>query len=70
MCPCAVAAFNQNINGWYTGAVTTMDDMFYDAAAFNQNINGWATGAVTAMDSMFSKRRPSTRTSTAGPPAP
>ena len=43
------AAFNQNINGWNTGAVADMYGMFCGAAAFNQNINGFDTGAVTTM---------------------
>ena len=46
-------AFNQNIGGWDTAAVTNMDSMFYGATAFNQNIGDWDTSAVTKMDSMF-----------------
>ena len=46
-------AFNQNIGGWATAAVTNMHSMFYGATAFNQNIGDWDTSAVTKMDSMF-----------------
>ena len=47
------AVFNQNINGWATGAVKTMSNMFYGAKAFNQNLNNWDTSAVKYMDRMF-----------------
>ena len=54
-----VAAFNQNINGFNTSAVTTMERMFYTnhgvQAFFNRNINNWATGAVTSMVQTFYK---------------
>ena len=31
----SAGAFNQNVNGWATGAVKSMQDMFRDAGAFN-----------------------------------
>ena len=46
-------AFNQNIGGWNTSAVTNMGSMFYGVTTFNQDISGWNTGAVTTMQSMF-----------------
>jgi surface protein len=49
----AASAFNQDISGWATGAVTNMTSMFRRASAFNQNIGGWDTGAVTDMHYMF-----------------
>ena len=84
VCPCAVAAFNQNINGFNASAVTTMRSTFSSAAAFNQTINGWNTGTVADMSYMFYKAAafnqningfntrtvPSIRTSTASTPAP
>ncbi len=47
------AAFNQNIGGWDTGAVTDMRYMFSEASAFNQDIGSWNTAAVTNMGWMF-----------------
>ena len=46
-------AFNQDISGWNTGAVTNMESMFYFAQAFGgypynqQDISGWNVGAVS-----------------------
>ena len=36
-----------------TRKVTTMTDMFRNAANFNQDVSGWNTGAVTSMNYMF-----------------
>jgi surface protein len=46
-------AFNQNIGGWNTAAVTSMNSMFLNATAFNQDIGSWNTAAVTDMFGMF-----------------
>ena len=41
---CSRPAFNQDIGGWNTGAVTHMGAMFYGATAFNQDIGScWNT---------------------------
>lgn len=47
------SAFNQNIGGWNTTAVTDMSAMFSEASTFNQNIGGWNTAAATTMSGMF-----------------
>lgn len=46
--------FNEPLNNWNTGSVTTMARMFRSANDFNQNINGWNTSQVTDMSDMFS----------------
>ncbi|MCS5593582.1 MAG: BspA family leucine-rich repeat surface protein, partial [Porticoccaceae bacterium] len=49
-------AFNQDISGWNTGAVTSMYYMFTDAAAFNNGgvVLDWSdTSKVTNMSKMF-----------------
>ena len=43
-------AFNQNVDGWRTGSVTSTERMFHDAAAFNQNIDSWQTDSVNTKD--------------------
>ena len=49
----AIGTFNEDINGWQVGQVTTMSFMFTNAAAFNQPLNGWQVGKVTDMFAMF-----------------
>jgi surface protein len=34
-------AFNQDISGWDTSSVTTIQQMFYTATSFNQNLSSW-----------------------------
>ena len=46
-------SFNQNLDNWDTGKVTTMIDMFNNAILFNQNIGSWNTYNVTSMYGMF-----------------
>jgi len=45
--------FNQGINTWNTGNVTTMSSMFYGCTSFNKPLNAWDTSNVTYMGSMF-----------------
>jgi surface protein len=47
------SAFNQDLSGWNTGAVTSMQFMFNGASAFNQDLSDWNTGSVTNMGCMF-----------------
>jgi surface protein len=42
------SAFNQDISGWNTAAVTNMDRMFESAISFNQNISGWCVSNITS----------------------
>ncbi len=49
----ASTAFNQDISGWNTGAVTNMSGMFNGTASFNQDISGWNTSSLTNMYVMF-----------------
>jgi len=44
-------AFNQPLNSWNTGNVTTMGSMFANATAFNQNIGLWN---ITKVDTFTS----------------
>ena len=41
----AAATFNQPVDSWNVGVVTSMDDMFNEAAAFNQPVDSWNVGA-------------------------
>ena len=47
------AAFNQPVDSWNVGVVTSMDVMFQLAAAFNQPVDSWNVGSVTSMEQMF-----------------
>ena len=46
-------SFNQDISGWDTGNVTSMNGMFFRATSFNQPIGGWDVSNVTNMGNMF-----------------
>lgn len=42
-----------SISGWTMSAVTSMNNMFFNAFAFNQPIGSWNVGNVTNMSNMF-----------------
>ena len=45
--------FNEDLSGWDTARVTTMQYMFYMASSFNGNISSWDSSLVTDMSGMF-----------------
>ena len=47
--------FNENLTGWDTSRVTTMDHLFFDARAFNGDLSTWQTGNVITMFEMFGR---------------
>ena len=55
------ASFNQDLSGWNTSNVTTMNGMFganwSSPSAFNGNISTWDTSKVTDMSGMFAHAR-------------
>jgi len=48
------SAFNGDLSGFNTSAVTDMSRMFYGAAAFNGDLSGFDTSAVIDKMDMFS----------------
>ena len=46
-------AFDQEIGGWNTANVISMEGMFADAASFNRDIGRWDTADVADMRFMF-----------------
>ena len=46
-------SFNQDISGWNTALVTSMQDTFREATSFNKPIGNWNIAAVADMTSMF-----------------
>ena len=46
--------FNQDISGWNTINVTTMNSMFQGATSFDQDIRAWNISKVTNFTNMFS----------------
>ena len=38
-----MSTFNEDISGWDTSSVTTMNRMFYGATSFNGNFSSWNT---------------------------
>jgi large subunit ribosomal protein L40e len=47
-----------DISTWDTGAVDSMQELFYNAASFNGDVSAWNTAAVTTMEV---RARPSRR---------
>ena len=45
--------FNQPLDSWNVGQVTSMSYMFYRCLSFNQSLNSWNVGQVTYMSYMF-----------------
>ena len=45
--------FNQDISGWDTSNITSMQSMFSQNTVFNQSIGSWDTSSVTNMENMF-----------------
>jgi surface protein len=45
--------FNDDISGWITENVVSMDRMFTRATDFNQPIGNWDVSRVTSMEKMF-----------------
>ena len=46
-------AFNQDVGGWDTSKVVSMEGMFSACAAFNQYAGGWDTSRVANVGTMF-----------------
>ena len=46
-------AFNQPLENWNVGNVTTMESMLDGCYEFNQPLNDWNVGKVTTMERMF-----------------
>jgi surface protein len=47
--------FNENLSGWDTSRVWTMENMFLDARSFNGDVSTWKTGRVTNMYQTFGR---------------
>ena len=50
----AMAKFNQALNSWQTGKVTSMRSMFESAAEFDQTLDSWRTGSAVDFRDTFS----------------
>ena len=46
-------AFNGDISGWNTAAVTDMNELFYGASAFNQDLTRWCVSSYTSEPNNF-----------------
>ncbi|GMH84061.1 hypothetical protein TrVE_jg11162 [Triparma verrucosa] len=49
--------FDDDISGWDTSKVTSMQGMFYHSYSFNGNISAWNTSSVTNMESTFNSAK-------------
>jgi surface protein len=47
--------FNENLTGWDTSRVVTMEDLFLDARSFDGDVSTWNTGRVTSMRETFGR---------------
>jgi surface protein len=47
--------FNENLTGWDTSRVITMENLFLDARAFNGDVSTWQTGNVINMYQTFGR---------------
>lgn len=56
------ATFQQNLNDWDVGKVTTMNSMFMGAAVFNAPLSAWNVAKVADAASMFSTATAGTAT--------
>ena len=54
--PCR-STFDEDIDDWDVGQVTTMHYMFGHANSFNRPLNAWAVGKVSAMTDIFRSAR-------------
>ena len=48
-----MSTFNEDINGWNTSSVTSMNRMFDGASSFNGDVTNFDTSSVTDMSFMF-----------------
>jgi surface protein len=47
--------FNENLSGWDTSRVTTMENLFLDARTFNGDVSTWQTSNVVNMHETFGR---------------
>ena len=47
--------FNDDLTGWDTSRVTTMEKLFLDARAFNGDVSTWQTGNTVNMCETFGR---------------
>jgi surface protein len=47
--------FNEDLSGWDTSRVTTMENLFLDARTFNGDVSTWQTGNVQNMHETFGR---------------
>jgi surface protein len=47
--------FNENLTGWDTSQVVTMENLFLDARSFDGDVSTWNTGRVISMQETFGR---------------
>ena len=52
-CNTARANFNEDLSGWNTSSVTSLEGTFGGATSFNSDISQWDTSSVTSLYSTF-----------------